>query len=161
MNKVKGFAPLVALLLLLGPVGLACAAGPVSPPPEERCGTCGMYVTPHADKWLAQIQFKDGTTVFFDGPKDLFVFYFDLARHKPGARVEDVAAIYVTEYYSRKQMKIGEVFLVSGSDVHGPMGQELVPVAGRDQVDSFRREHGGQKILQFNGSDLIATPLPQ
>lgn len=156
---VKRCILLVFLVLAIGSSGVALGAGPLDPAPKERCGTCGMYVAPYADRWLAQIQFKDGSTVFFDGPKDMFIFFFDLAKHRPGAKVEDIREMYVTEYHTSRKMKIGEVFLVSGSDVLGPMGQELVPVAGREQAETFYRDHGGKKLTQFNGLDLIeVTP---
>lgn len=152
---------LIVLGLTFGSIGIALGAGPINPAPQERCGTCGMYVAPYADTWLAQIQFKDGSTVFFDGPKDMFIFFFGLAKHKPGAKVEDIAEMYVTEHSTSRKKKIGEVFLVNGSDVRGPMGQDLVPIAGREQAELFRREHGGKTLLQFNGVDLIeVAPAP-
>lgn len=154
MTLAKAHVSLVFLLLLLGVSATALGAGPAKPGPKERCGVCGMYVAPYPN-WVAQIVFKDGSRYFFDGPKDMFIFFFGLAKHKPGAKVEDIAEIYVTEYYSTQTMKIGEVFLVTGSDVQGPMGQELVPVAGREQAETFRRDHGGKKLMQFNGVDLI------
>lgn len=160
MNLLKTHLPLVFLLLLLGLYGTALGAAPAEPGPKERCAVCGMYVAPYPN-WVAQIAFKDGSRFFFDGPKDMFIFFFGLAKHKPGAKVEDIAEIYLTEYYTTKKMKIGEVFLVTGSDVRGPMGQELVPVAGREQAETFRRDHGGKMLMQFNGVDLIEVPAAQ
>jgi copper chaperone NosL len=159
MNPGKSLALSVCALLLLA-FGAAALAAPALPGPKERCGVCGMFVAPYAN-WLAQMEFKDGSRAFFDGPKDLFVYFFDLAKYQPGAKVEEIAALYVTEYYTTRVLNVREVFLVSGSDVMGPMGQELVPVAGREQAETFRRDHGGKKILQFNGAELVeAAPAP-
>jgi nitrous oxide reductase accessory protein NosL len=38
---------------------------------------------------------------------------------------------------------------VSGSDVYGPMGRELVPFARREDAEEFRRDHHGTAILAF------------
>lgn len=160
MSLAKTRVCLVCLLLLLGLSGSVLGAGPARPGAKERCGVCGMYVAPYPN-WVAQIAFKDGSRSYFDGPRDMFIFFFGLAKYKPGAKVEDIAEIYVTEYYSTQTMNIREVFLVSGSDVQGPMGQELVPVAGREQADTFRRDHGGKKLMRFNGVDLIEVPTAQ
>ena len=48
-----------------------------------------MFVAKYPD-WLAQIIFKDGTTFFFDGTKDMFKFYFNLQRYSPKKKVEDI-----------------------------------------------------------------------
>jgi len=101
--------------------------------------------------WLTIIVFKDGTQAFFDGPKDMFRFYFDIAstgkRHGQGH-----CAIHVTDYYTTALVKAGDVLFVLGSDVRGPMGHELVPVKGEKEGSRsartitasgprFRRDH--------------------
>lgn len=142
-----------ALLLLFLTSSAALAEQPSPPDDKDRCPVCGMFVAPYPD-WVAAIKFKDGSKAYFDGPKDMFVYFFDLAKYRPGATIDDIAALFVTEYYSTKMENLHDVFLVTGSDVTGPMGYELVPVKGRENAETFLRDHGGKKIMQFNGREL-------
>ena len=108
-----------------------------------------MMVAP-SPNWLTIIVFKDGTQAFFDGPKDMFRFYFDISKYRKNATVKDVAAIHVTDYYTTALVPAGDVLFVLGSDVRGPMGHELVPVKGKEAAESFRRDHHGKQILDFD-----------
>jgi copper chaperone NosL len=151
---------LPALLLLAGILWLAAPAGAVesqAPGKDARCPVCGMFVAGYTN-WVSSIVFKDGSRVFFDGPKDLFRYFFDLPKYRPGATRDDIAALFVTEYYSVKATPAQEVFFVSGSNVLGPMGKELVPIAGLDQARGFMRDHAGVKLMRFDGKDLVPVP---
>jgi nitrous oxide reductase accessory protein NosL len=146
---------LISTLLALVLSAAAAPAGtPPGPGPKDRCAVCGMFVAPYPD-WIAAIQFKDGTNAYFDGPKDMFIYFFDIDKYRPNFKDDDILDIHVTEYYSTGLMRAEEVFFVTGSDVLGPMGNELVPVHGREQAKTFLRDHGGKKIMQFNGKNLV------
>jgi len=116
-----------------------------------------MFVSPFP-AWVATIQFRDGSHQFFDGPKDMFVYFFNLSDYRPQAKADDIAGIYVTEYYTTRTMPAKEVYFIVGSDVRGPMGDEMVPVQGRDNVETFKRDHGGTKIMRFDGQQFIELP---
>ncbi|MBF0318186.1 MAG: nitrous oxide reductase accessory protein NosL [Nitrospirae bacterium] len=139
---------LIVALLLLAISVAAYAAEPQKPSQSDKCAVCGMLVAPHS-KWLSQIIFKDGTAVFFDGPKDMFKFYFDIPKHAPKKTLADVSDIYVTDYYSAKTVKAQDAVFVIGSDVMGPMGKEFVPVS-QDKVKNFMVDHKGAKALKFD-----------
>lgn len=132
----------------------AVAAVPPQPGEKERCAVCGMFVAPHP-QWTAAIELKDGRRYYFDGPKDLFICLFDLATYLPGTRMEQVGGVYVTEYYGASLRPASEVVFVTGSDVLGPMGQELVPVLGLDAAAMFRRDHAGKALMRFDGRQLV------
>ena len=51
----------------------------------------------------------------------------------------------------------GEVSIVAGSDVLGPMGHELVPLASKADADDFMKDHKGKKLYTF---DRIPAGLP-
>jgi nitrous oxide reductase accessory protein NosL len=51
--------------------------------------------------------------------------------------------VWVTEYYGRTRRAFDQVVYVDGSDVLGPMGADLVPVAPRERAEEFVRDHGG------------------
>jgi copper chaperone NosL len=44
-------------------------------------------------------------------------------------------------------MTVGEVLFVMGSDITGPMGKALVPIAGRTAAEQFMKDHYGSRIL--------------
>lgn len=98
--------------------------------------------------WISTIVHPDGSCTYFDGPKDLFRY---LARN--GADVEDGAEIRVTDYYTAKPMKARDAVFVLGSDVLGPMGKELVPLASAALAEEFRKDHGGDAPLTFDEVD--------
>lgn len=135
----------------------APAAETATPGKSDRCPVCGMFVAGYTN-WISTVVFKDGSRSFFDGPKDLFRFYFGISRYRPGATTADIKEMFVTEYYSVQHMPVSEVYFVSGSDVLGPMGKELVPVAGLDKARGFMRDHGGTKLMRFDGHALVPVP---
>jgi len=102
---------------------------------------------------------REGTYAVFDGLKDMFKYYFDLAGYQKGKTVDDIEGIYVTEYYTTKLMPAGEVYFVTGSDVLGPMGRELVPVRGDADSGEFMRDHDGEKRLTFQ--EVTIEDIPQ
>lgn len=142
-----------ALLLCLPGVA-ALAATPPQPGAKDRCAVCGMFVAPFP-QWTAVLALKDGRLFYFDGPKDLFIGVLDTANQLPGVSPEQIAGVYVTEYYGTRLLPATEVIFVTGSDVLGPMGQELVPVLGREAAETFRRDHAGKKLMRFDGRQLV------
>ena len=63
---------------------------------------------------------------------------------------DDIRAVYFTEYYDLKLIKGKAAFFVIGSDVLGPMGKELIPLANEADAKEFMRDHKGSKILHFD-----------
>ena len=118
-------------------------------PADAKCPVCGMFVVKYPD-WTATARFKDGTTFYYDGPKDLFSHYLDTARYTPGKRQAGIVALSVKEYYSLAMIDARAAFFVSGSDVYGPMGSELIPFSTEKDAASFKLDHKGKRILRFN-----------
>lgn len=145
-NFIRG-AALGAVLLAIA-TGLARASDPVKPTTKDKCPVCGMFVYKYPD-WLAEIIFKDGTVVFFDGAKDMMKYYFNLKKYSPGKSIRDIAAIYVNEYYEMKLIDARKAFFVTGSDVYGPMGHELLPLNTKEDASAFMIDHRGKKVLRF------------
>ncbi|MCJ7682491.1 MAG: nitrous oxide reductase accessory protein NosL [Candidatus Aminicenantes bacterium] len=145
-------AALGALLLIIG-TGLAETKGPVKPSKEDKCPVCGMFVYKYPD-WLAEIIFKDESVVFFDGAKDLFKYYFEFKKYRPGKNKKDIAAIYVTEYYALEMIDARKAFFIMGSDVYGPMGNELIPLATEEDARTFMKDHKGKRVLRFEDITL-------
>lgn len=139
-----------SLLLTAGMVSAAFAAEvkPLPVPKTAKCSVCGMFVEKYKE-WVAQVVFTDGGAAFFDGPKDMFRYYFNMGRYDRSRKQADISAVFVTEYYSTKPIDAHKVWFVAGSDVYGPMGSELVPVDSEDHAREFMKDHAGKKILRF------------
>jgi nitrous oxide reductase accessory protein NosL len=147
---------LAAVLLALAPA--AWAGGAAFPEPGQRdlCPVCGMVVSKYP-AWAATVVYKDGHTHHFDGAKDLFKYLFDVPRYTRGHRAADIARIGVTEYYELKRIDARQAWYVIGSDVMGPMGHELIPLASRADAEEFLADHQGRRILRF---DEVNKDLP-
>lgn len=139
---------LLISLLLLSTVS-SFAAEPQKPGKNDRCPVCGMFVAPYPD-WVATIVFKDDSQLFFDGAKDLFRYYYSLPNENDARTREEITDIYLTDYYSTRLLPVEQLFLVLGSDTYGPMGHELIPVAGEEAAKTFAKDHKGQKIITFD-----------
>lgn len=119
------------------------------PGPKDLCPVCGMLVSKYPN-WIAVVTWKDGHAHFFDGAKDMFKFLQNLAHYAPGHRKEDIAGIYVTDFYNLERIDARKAYFVIGSDVLGPMGHELVPLASKPDAEDFMKDHKGKRILTFN-----------
>lgn len=148
---------------LLG-LGLALCASlafaQASPKPGARdlCPVCGMLAAKYPN-WVAVVTWKDGHAHFFDGAKDLFKFLNDLNRFAPGHSKENITGIYVTDFYNLERIDARKAYFVTGSDVLGPMGRELVPLASQVDAKDFLKDHKGKRILDFTsvGKEVINT----
>lgn len=143
----------VAAMLFLLAVAFARAGGASDlrvPDPGLRdlCPVCGMVVSKYP-AWVATVRYRDGHAHHFDGAKDLFKYLFDLRKYAPGHQTRDMAAIAVTEYYGLTRIDATRAYFVIGSDLLGPMGHELVPLASRADAEEFMRDHGGRRILSY------------
>ncbi|OHE00398.1 MAG: hypothetical protein A2W82_02535 [Sulfurimonas sp. RIFCSPLOWO2_12_36_12] len=106
---------------------------------DEKCPICGMFVYKYP-KWAAQIFYKN-SHLSFDGVKDMMKYYFT---HK-----DAIAKILVSDYYSQKAIDAKKAYYVLGSDVYGPMGDELIPFVSESEAKTFSMDHKGLKILKF------------
>jgi nitrous oxide reductase accessory protein NosL len=107
--------------------------------------------------WVATIVYQDGHAHHFDGAKDMFKFWFEPAKYAAGHSREQMTRIAVTDYYNLQPIDAKTALYVIGSDVLGPMGHELVPLASMDDAKEFMKEHKGKRILRF---DQVAKELP-
>ncbi|OHE01559.1 MAG: hypothetical protein A2513_07910 [Sulfurimonas sp. RIFOXYD12_FULL_33_39] len=106
---------------------------------DEKCPVCGMFVYKYP-KWAAQIFYKE-SHLSFDGVKDMMKYYFE---HK-----ENISKMLVSDYYSQKAIDAKEAYYVIGSDVYGPMGDELIPFKSENEAKTFSMDHKGLKVLRF------------
>jgi len=142
-----GLATIVALLLSFATAGAAPkAAGGL--PKDAKCPVCGMFVAKYPN-WSARITYRDGSTAYFDGPKDLFTYYLNPPKYDPAKKRGDIVSLQVKDYYSLASIDATKAYFVTGSKVLGPMGKELVPFARKDDAEGFRNDHQGRRVLGF------------
>lgn len=116
---------------------------------NERCPVCGMFVAKY-DIWITQArELKSNKILFFDGVKDLMVYWFDPQAYG-GTTREELCELWVKDYYTLKWLAAREAVYVIGSDVYGPMGHEFIPFATRKAAESFLRDHQGKRIISFS-----------
>ncbi|NGZ05274.1 MAG: nitrous oxide reductase accessory protein NosL [Magnetococcales bacterium] len=126
-----------------------------SPPTDQavpagaKCPVCGMFVAKYPE-WVALIVWQNHDVSHFDGAKDLMRFLLHPERHPSGQDRSQIANLYVTEYYGLKRIPARLAWYVTGSDVHGPMGHELIPLANEQDAQEFMRDHAGRTILRFD-----------
>lgn len=133
------------LLFVAGSVVLLVGCGPKG----ERCRKCGMLVEQYP-RWIAGLTNAEGRLERFCCERCMFAYW----RSPLGADGRDA---WVTEYYTQKRLPVSQVFFVAGSDVTGPMGQALVPIAGREAAEQFLKDHHGSRI--YTADEITAEVL--
>jgi nitrous oxide reductase accessory protein NosL len=73
-----------------------------------------------------------------------------MKRYNPSKSIEDIDFIAVTDYYTVSSIDARRAWYVLGSDVFGPMGKELIPLAKESDAKEFMKDHKGQRILKFS-----------
>lgn len=125
-----------------GPIG-------ASPGKSDRCPVCGMF--PYKfPKWMAGFAFQDGSRYFHCSPKCMLHNLHNVAKYQPGYGREHIKHIWVTEYYTTRQMDAAAALFVTGSTLIGPMGLDLIPVRGREAAEQFKKDYGGESILTLD-----------
>jgi nitrous oxide reductase accessory protein NosL len=118
-------------------------------PKEAKCPVCGMFVAKYP-KWAASIATRNHKKPFyFDGVKDMMKFYFNAKDYGHKDFDKNKAKITVSDYYTREEIDAKKAFYVIGSNIYGPMGNELIPFRAKKDAKIFLREHEGKKILTF------------
>jgi nitrous oxide reductase accessory protein NosL len=57
--------------------------------------------------------------------------------------------MYVTDYYSMNMIDALSAYYVTGSDVLGPMGRELIPHEDEGKAKEFMKDHAGKRLMRL------------
>ena len=135
------------LVILAG--GSFAYSEPVDPVESTtKCPVCGMFVAKY-DQWLAQLLIGDQKPLVFDGVKDMMAYYFNAELYGGSADLSN-AEIWVRNYYTLEYIDGRKALYVVGSDVLGPMGDELIPFSTSKEAENFKKDHQGTAILSFD-----------
>jgi len=110
-------------------------------PEGAKCPVCGMLVGKNPN-WAAMIEIQGGENLYFDGVKDMMKYYFQKGK--------GFDKIFVTDYYKLHKIDAKSAFFVLGSNVLGPMGDELIPFESEGAAKTFAKDHGGKSVLKFD-----------
>ena len=117
---------------------------------DDKCPVCGMFVYKYP-KWTTQIVYKDGNRLSFDGVKDMMKFYFNRTKYGKFETLtkENISKILVIDYYNQKTIDARDAYFVIGSNITGPMGEELISFENINNAKTFVNDHNGKKIVTF------------
>ena len=115
-------------------------------PSKAKCPVCGMFVGKYP-KWAAMMAIG-GKKFYFDGVKDMMKYYLFNADF-PYERSK-ISEMLVTDFYTLEGIDAKDAFYVTGSDLYGPMGNELIPFKTLKSAKGFKEDHKGEKIVRFN-----------
>lgn len=136
----------LAYFLMAGGQSESHVKGKMQVPKESKCPVCGMFVAKYP-KWAALIE-VDAKKYYFDGVKDMMKFYiFDVDFPYDRNKINHIA---VTDFYTLQAIDAHLAFYVTGSDVYGPMGNELIPFHSKEAARNFMNDHRGEKIISFD-----------
>lgn len=142
---------MLSMLVVWFCFGMTCVSAPAAPvdpvSPDQRCAVCGMMVAKYTP-WITQIHAAGEAVEMFDGVKDMMAYYFNPAAYNGGGDMS-TAEIWVKDYYTLEYLDGREAFYVVGSDVMGPMGEELVPFSSQAAAENFLADHKGTQLLRF------------
>jgi nitrous oxide reductase accessory protein NosL len=108
---------------------------------NQRCAQCGMP-TEEFQVWRGKIV-TTAATKHFCSPRCLFI-------NSQAHRIAPTDSIFVTDYYEQTLIDGRKAYYVTGSDVIGPMGHDLIPLASQQAAEDFMKEHKGQQLLTFD-----------
>ncbi len=115
-------------------------------PKDAKCPVCGMFVAKYP-KWVSEVSNHKGAKYYFDGVKDMMRFIIDSKKYiKKSFMVNE---INVKDYYSGKVVPGKKAFYIIGSNVTGPMGNELIPFGTEKDAKTFMNDHHGKKIVRY------------
>ena len=107
---------------------------------QDKCPICGMFLYKYP-RWVARIVYAD-KKLSFDGVKDMMKYYFK--HHKA------IQEILVQDYYTQQTINAKKAYFVIGSNVYGPMGNELIAFKDKASAKRFALDHRAKKIVAFD-----------
>lgn len=148
---------LLASIGLLGLSGILLTARPMpsfagrfpKPGKKDRCPVCGMFAHKYP-KWAAGFVFKNGSKYFHCCPKCMLHNLNNIPKYQPGEKRANLELIWVTEYYTTRQLDAEDVLFVVGTSVVGPMGLDLIPVQGEKAAENLKHDHKGEMIVTLS-----------
>jgi copper chaperone NosL len=117
----------------------------------DRCPVCAMEVIRYP-KFASAIALTDGRTFYFCGTGCMIRTWLHPEVFL-GVSREALDRPVVRDYFTGRAVDARRVTWVAGSDVVGPMGPAVVPIADESHVETFQRRHGGDHTFRLDEMD--------
>ncbi len=121
--------------------------GRLRPSPGDRCPVCAMSID-DGKKLASAIELQDGAAYYFCGTSCLLKAYLRPDVHLHVAK-QDVKRVMTRDYFSGSPLDASAAIWVAGSDVVGPMGPAIVPLASEADASVFKARHGGSREFRL------------
>lgn len=118
---------------------------------EDRCPICAM-VPQKRPRFAAGLELEDGRTYYTCGAGCLIRVHLDREQHL-GDGAPPIRRAFVPDFFTGQPLDAYEAHWVGGSDVTGPMGKALVPLASEADADAFVQRHGGPHRFRLRDLD--------
>lgn len=116
-------------------------------PQDAKCPICGMIVSKYPN-WAAMIKVGD-KDFYFDGMKDMMKYII-----QNNLKRDDIKQMLIKDYYTNLVISNPyDAYFVIGSDVLGPMGNEILAFEKPENASNFKLEHKGIELLKFDQID--------
>mgnify|MGYP005836755613 CR=1 FL=1 len=119
------------------------------PSRKDRCPVCGMFVHKYP-KWAAGFIFKSGAKYFHCCPKCMLHNLTNIPKYQPGENRDNLALIWVTDYYTTRKMDARDAVFVVGTNLVGPMGADIIPVGSRGAAENLKNDYQGEAIVTLD-----------
>ncbi len=139
----------VCAFLLLAVYSASCAEDIPKPGKDDRCPVCGMFVYKYP-KWAAGFVFQSGARYFHCSPKCMLHNLHHVAKYQPGETRDNILTVWATEYYTTKQTNARDLLFVTGTNLVGPMGLDVIPVKGQAAAENLKKDYNGELILSLD-----------
>lgn len=117
----------------------------------DRCPVCAMRVKEHP-KFASGIELGDGTSYYFCGTGCMLRTWLHPEVFL-GVPKDRLRRGIVRDYFQGEHLDASAVVWVAGSDVVGPMGPAIVPLADEASAETFRKRHGGKHTFKLSELD--------
>jgi copper chaperone NosL len=157
------FFPILLVSILLSGTARAGDGGPVPAlhalSPEggmmrsesDRCPVCAMFPARRPNA-AAAMTMKKGETFYFCGNGCLLRSWLRPTIYL-GRKRSAIDRLVVHDYFSGRPIDARSATWIAGSDVVGPMGPAIVALGDANQLNAFKKRHGGKIVFTFDQLD--------
>ncbi len=140
-------------------LGVVTSTSPNARPARSgRCAMCGMELSAHPS-WVGEVELPDGSSRFGCSVRCTL----GMSMHAPkflGVESSTLKRVEVPDYLKPGTMiPASEAWYVVDSDVRGPMGAELVPVASEADARVVVQRHGGRVVRRSDVTTALLQNL--
>jgi nitrous oxide reductase accessory protein NosL len=109
---------------------------------DYECHNCGMPAD--SPEWNVGVKTKGGEEVYYCSPRCFFTVYLD-EKNRP----QGILSMDVRDFGDKQKMPAEQAFFVTGTEIKGPMGYDLIPHKTKEAAEAFKKDKKGHQLLTF------------